>query len=114
MEGPGVGSPRVGAAGGLGTRCPQRNPSMLSPGLLERLELEKKRSRQSLEDSETLRFKEVPHWGASSGLSLPPSVVHPGPADTSAWPGVLKAHPWPGSHRQPWRAAWWFYTSPST
>lgn len=71
MEGPGGGSLRVGAAGGLGTRCPQRSPSTLSPGLPERLELEKKRSRQSLEDSENLRFKEVPHWGASSGPSLP-------------------------------------------
>ncbi|KAB1265966.1 Leucine-rich repeat-containing protein 45 [Camelus dromedarius] len=31
----------------------------------ERLELEKKRSRQSLEDSEHLRFTEVPHWSRS-------------------------------------------------
>ncbi|KAK2504108.1 hypothetical protein MC885_011176 [Smutsia gigantea] len=55
---------RQGQAGWrvLGLRKPlKESHPHSSPGLPERLELEKKRSRQSLEDSERLRFKEVEH-----------------------------------------------------
>ena len=53
---------------------------MLSPpGLAEHLELEKKRSRQNLEDLERLRAKEV----------LVSGPIRP--------PGVPEAHPWPCS-----------------
>lgn len=59
-EGPDRGAQGRGRMGSLGHKGPLGTPSALSPGLPERLELEKKRSRQSLEDSEQLRFKEVP------------------------------------------------------
>lgn len=68
--------------GSPGNEGPLASPThALPPGLAERLELEKKRSRQSLEDLERLRAKEVP---VSEPLR-PPAVptVRPGPAEAS-------------------------------
>lgn len=82
---------------GLRTRSPMRSPThpLVSPVLPERLELEKKRSRQSLEDAEHLRFKEVPYQLCHLGFALPvPPVGH----------GVPKADSWLGFPQQPWAA----------
>lgn len=57
-----------------------------APGLPERLELEKKRSRQSLEDVEQLRAKEV-----VVGYTVRPPAV---PTVRPGWHGVPSAHPW--------------------
>lgn len=79
-------------AGGAGPRLPL---------LPERLELEKRRSRQSLEDAEQLRIKEVPpSWRSRASCS---PHVRPGPAGASVQPDVPKAHPWLGSPHCPSR-----------
>lgn len=75
--------PRKGRTGSEG---PPGIPTHAVPaGLPERLELEKKRSRQSLEDLEQLRAKEVL---VSYTIRPPVPTVRPG------WQAVPNAHPW--------------------
>ena len=81
---------------GAGPEEAHPRPSLVLP---ERLELEKTRSRQNLEDAEHLRFKEVPR--SLRPRAFAPPHPPPGPADASVWHGVPKAPSWPGSPQQP-------------
>nr|XP_012644849.2 leucine-rich repeat-containing protein 45-like [Microcebus murinus] len=71
----------------------------------ERLDMEKRRSRQSLEDSENLRLKEVPFW-LSSGL-WPSLVIWCLQTGLGVMWGSLKYTPSRSSPQQPWVAGRW-------